>query len=170
MTMQELLDRESIRDLLMRYAHSVDRGDEAMLRDVYWPEATDDHGIFIGTAADFVSWLIPFRHTMSRSLHTLANMMIRLDGDVARVETYFIALHTFDNEKGVPCDMSLAGRYLDRMEKRDGQWRIGARSVVFDWYRQYLDSGDWSEGPVGPNGKYGTLGREDAVYQLFAGR
>lgn len=39
---QELLDREAIRDCLTRYAHAVDRGDEAMLRAVYWPGATDD--------------------------------------------------------------------------------------------------------------------------------
>jgi hypothetical protein len=167
---QELLDREAIRDCLMRYAHAVDRGDEAMLRDVYWPDATDDHGIVIGSAADFIAWVIPFRRATRRSLHMIANIMIRLDGAVARVESYFLALHTFDDPQGVPYDLSLAGRYLDRMEKRDGAWRIQARSVAFDWYRQYPDSREWSEGPVGPNGRYGTLGREDPVYRLFTER
>jgi len=28
-----------------------------------------------------------------------------------------------------------AGRYIDRFERRDGTWRIAARSVADDWHR-----------------------------------
>jgi hypothetical protein len=27
----------------------------------------------------------------------------------------------------------MCGRYLDRFEKRDGDWRIADRQVIFDW-------------------------------------
>jgi hypothetical protein len=46
--LRELSDREAIRDCLMRYCHGVDRCDEPMIRDVYWPEATDEHGMLSG--------------------------------------------------------------------------------------------------------------------------
>ena len=34
------------------------------------------------------------------------------------------------------------GRYLDRLEKRNGEWRIGLRRVIMDW-RFRADSGPW---------------------------
>jgi hypothetical protein len=48
-----LLDKEAIRDCLMRYCHGIDRCDEDLVRRVYWPGATDDHGMFSGPASDF---------------------------------------------------------------------------------------------------------------------
>lgn len=167
--LQSLIDREAIRDCLMRYAHAVDRGDEEMLRGVYWPNATDDHGIVSGTADDFIAWVLQFRRDASRSFHSIANVMIRLDGARANVESYFIALHTSRADDGSSFDLSLAGRYLDRMEKRGEEWRIISRKLVFDWYRHYPDSRDWAQGPVGPGGHYGAIGRADRAHELFCG-
>lgn len=44
MTLDELLDREAIRDCLARYCRGVDRLDRALLLSTYWPGAEDDHG------------------------------------------------------------------------------------------------------------------------------
>lgn len=30
----------------------------------------------------------------------------------------------------------MAGRYLDRFEKRGDEWRIAARTVVYDWLEE----------------------------------
>ena len=46
LTMQQIIDREEIRDLMMRYARGVDRGDWETVRAVYHPDARDDHGDF----------------------------------------------------------------------------------------------------------------------------
>jgi len=54
------------------------------------------------------------------------------------------------------------GRYLDRLEKRDGVWRVLHRRVVVD-YRYLADGsvhGDW-DGYV-----KGTWGRSDPSYDL----
>ena len=37
--MQELVDREAIRECLYRYCRGIDRLDEAALRSSYWPDA-----------------------------------------------------------------------------------------------------------------------------------
>lgn len=138
--LQELLDRDSIRECLYRYARAIDRGDTECLRSVYWPDATDDHGVFSGNAAAFVDWIVSLRPSRIRSAHHLTNLSIRLETRAAQVETYFLALLTLRNPQGQPYDVILAGRYLDHMEKRGDEWRIKARKVVFDWFRQYEDT------------------------------
>src|SRR3546814_10686384 len=46
-------------------------------------------------------------------------------------------------------DVSIGGRYLDRMEKRDGEWRIAQRTMLYDWYQDFGVSVDWSHGVMG---------------------
>ena len=41
--LQSLLDREAIRDCLLRYCRGIDRCDEEALRSAYWEDATDCH-------------------------------------------------------------------------------------------------------------------------------
>jgi hypothetical protein len=43
----------------------------------------------------------------------------------------------------------VSGRYLDRFERRNDEWRIAERLVVHDWFRESADTGDWSKGPFG---------------------
>lgn len=121
------------------------------LRSVYWPDATDDHGVFSGSATAFVDWIVSLRPSRLRSAHQLANMLIRLEPRAARVETYFLALLRLRGPHGEPYDLSLAGRYLDRMEKRGDEWRIKTRVVVFDWSRQFEDAREWLPNAIGPS-------------------
>ena len=46
-------------------------------------------------------------------------------------------------------DTCIGGRYLDRLEKRGGKWRIGARTMLYDWYQDWGRSIDWSQGVMG---------------------
>jgi hypothetical protein len=80
-TLQGLLDREAIRDCLYRYCRGIDRLDEESLRSAYWPDATDRHGAYDGSAAA----VEPLRNLQAagRIVHLLGNIMIELRGDVA---------------------------------------------------------------------------------------
>lgn len=42
--LQQMLDREAIRDLVWRYCRAVDRRDFAALSALYHPDAIDEHG------------------------------------------------------------------------------------------------------------------------------
>jgi hypothetical protein len=53
---------------------------------------------------------------------------------VAFGEVYFHAYHKVPVQDGFE-DVIIAGRYLDRYEKRDGMWKIVYRSEVVDWSR-----------------------------------
>src|SRR5258706_5309876 len=86
---QKLLDEQAIRKLLFDYCHAVDRCDAEALAATFHEDATDDHGIFTGTAKDFVKWVIPFLlENYLSTTHPLSNIRLRIDGDVAHAETY----------------------------------------------------------------------------------
>jgi len=156
----EMVDREAIRDCLYRYSRGVDRCDEDMLRSVYWEDAQDDHCLFVGQREDLIAWVLPLLRGMASSQHTIGNIFIRLHGDHADVETYYHGHHRV-NEGTKFVDSVQAGRYVDRFEKRDDEWRIAKRKVIVDWFREYVDSGDWEKGPAGnpqikPGGRHPT--------------
>jgi hypothetical protein len=46
-------------------------------------------------------------------------------------------------------DTVIGGRYLDRLEKRDSEWRIAHRQMLYDWLRDFGVSVDWSQGIMG---------------------
>lgn len=127
----ELLDRDAIERCLKDYSRAVDRLDRDLLLSLYHPDAIDDHGIFVGGPEAFADWVIDM-HTRTHLSHQHCqfNSTIDLDGDTAHVETYFMFVGL--NRTGPTFAMS-GGRYIDRMEKRDGKWAIAARICVRDW-------------------------------------
>lgn len=156
--MAELADREAIRDCLYRYSRGVDRCDEEVLRSVYWEDAHDDHCLFRGSREELIAWVIPLLREREATAHNIDNILIRLHGERADVETYFQGYHVM-RTGGKPTASLQGGRYLDRFEKRDDEWRIARRKVVVDWFRAFPDAGDWSTGPQGqsqiePGGRY----------------
>jgi hypothetical protein len=160
----ELADREAIRDCLFRYARAIDRLDEDLLRSAYWPDAIDTHLAFSGTVEEFIAWAFPMMRAMDRNLHIIGNILIRLDGSKAAVETYFYGIQRA-GISGVMRDTVAAGRYLDRFERRGEEWRVAERLVMTDWFREYPDSADWSGGPFGmPQAARGAPWPQDQSY------
>jgi hypothetical protein len=128
---EELRDRQAIRDLLATYSRGVDRLDRELLLSVYHPDAIDDHGVFIGNPSEFADWAIAMHSATHLShQHCVLNHTCDLDGDVAHTETYYMFVAM--NRAGVPLATS-GGRYIDRMEKRNGRWAIAARLCIRDW-------------------------------------
>ena len=154
----ELADREAIRDCLFRYARGVDRCDEETLRSVYWEDAQDDHCLFVGTREPLIAWLLPLLRERETTQHTIGNILIRQEEAQADVESYFEGYHVVRRDEKVAGFLQ-GGRYLDRFERRDGEWRIARRKVVVDWFREYPEAGDWRKGPqrqaqIEPGGRY----------------
>lgn len=128
-----LLDREAIREAVFRYCRGIDRLDEAALRASYWPDATDSHGAYKGSASGFIDIALPKLRESGRMIHHVGNLSIELRGTQAAVETYFLAWQRDRGADGGETETFLAGRYVDRFEKRGNEWRVVARVVVYDW-------------------------------------
>lgn len=162
--LQELLDHRAIEDVVLRYCRGIDRRDRDLIRSCYHPDATDSHGTFEGTVDEFLDWVFKLLARYTMTFHFVGNVLIEIETDVAASETYGIAFHRSEEDK--PYLSLMTGfRYLDRFERRDGVWRIAARTAVTEWSRMDDPAGRW-ETPEGI--LTGRPDRGDAVYALLS--
>jgi hypothetical protein len=152
---RQLRDRQAIGDCLNRYSRGLDRHDDELLSSVYHGDAIDHHGPpFLGPPRDFVPWAHKL-HTDDyfSHQHYVTNNTVDIDGDVAHSEIYFQAVL---RRKDGLLDLR-GGRYIDRLERRDGVWRVAGREVLVDWAS--TTGGAVLEMPTG------TWDRTDVSYQ-----
>lgn len=149
----DLIARRDIYAVLTTYSRALDRCDVGLMKSVYWPDGTDHHGVFDGNAAEFAEFIVrEIQNWFEVTMHALMNVNMEIDGDTACTETYLFAYHKVRAEKapeifgarymtmfeghGLDADhhhFYFGGRYLDRLERRQGEWRISKRQVVMDW-------------------------------------
>jgi hypothetical protein len=128
---QELWDREQIHRCLLKYCRGVDRFDRELILQAFHADCLDEHGKFVGTPEEFVEWALGQHGAAHLShQHCILNHTAEIDGDTAHAETYFMFVCM--NRKGKPLTLG-GGRYVDRLEKRNGEWRIAARVTLRDW-------------------------------------
>lgn len=167
MDLEDVTAELAIRNVLARYSRGVDRGDLALLKSVYHPEAIDDHGSFKGNGWEFAEILVKRmdEHTIP-SQHHVTNVLIELHGDWADVESYVLAYHPVSDGAGGEVHALFGGRYLDRFEKRTGEWKIAERRVLMDWTRSALPGDSWGLEAVFADAA-GGRGRADPSYGRF---
>lgn len=158
---QALLDKEAIRETLCRYARGLDRLDAEMTKSAWHEDAVQVHGEFEGPAQMFVEHAIDFLRHHDAQSHMMGNYLIELDGDVAQVESYGIAFQRMNADGGVQTDSLLGCRLLDRMEKRDGEWKIARRRTVTDWCMDAPTNVTWGDGTLAVMNTPAGLGRKD---------
>ncbi len=162
----EYLDKQDCTELVHRVARAIDRCDAALLATLFHPDATDDHGMFQGSATDFIAWVMPVLATMQRTQHFIGQVLVEVAGDHAASESAFIAHHAIATPDG-DIFMIAAGRYLDRFERRDGAWKIAHRHAVYDWNSTVPLTDNWDRTTPGAMA-YGMRGTADASYAHFA--
>lgn len=164
----ELVAKQAIHDVVMRYCRGIDRLDEELVRSVYHPDAYDDHGTFKGNGWDFASYVIEALAAVpQRTMHTIGNELVQVDGDVAHGEAYLVAHHLFDDGASGRTLFSFHGRYVDRYERRDGDWKIAHRIVVKDWAESRPFTETWADDSPFATG---VRSRDDLVYERTAAR
>jgi ketosteroid isomerase-like protein len=128
---QLLWDHRQIEDCLNRYSRGFDRCDMEIAKSAYWPDALDDHPGFCGLAHAMCDHFDAYHKDLWESTqHHITNTQIEIDGDTAHAESYcFLAAKTRESFELV----IVGGRYIRRLEKRDGEWRIAAAVLVADW-------------------------------------
>jgi SnoaL-like domain len=122
----------------------MDRLDRDLGHTVFWPEATADYGqMFQGTGYGFIEMCLEAHPNFTSHSHQFSNILIAVDGNTATSETYGdVTLRRLDAE-GRCIDLRNLGRYVDRWEKRDGQWRIIARTYLHDFDQSGESRGDF---------------------------
>jgi hypothetical protein len=133
---QHLLDEAEIRRVHIRYCRGVDRMDWDLIRSCYHPDAIDRHGAYEGGVEGFIEWAAELLPAFECTQHFTGNQYVQVDGDVAYAEHYAQAIHRTRPTSEAPArDWIAFIRYIDRMERRNGEWRIADRMVVLDSQR-----------------------------------
>ena len=88
--------------------------------------------------------------------------LCEIDGDVAHAESYVIGLFA---DKGAEMSRMLAGRYIDRLERRNGEWKIVLRRATVEVAME--GKAILPNGRTPPGSRYlkGDRGHNDPSYQ-----
>ena len=129
---RELLDKQACAEVLTRYCRALDWLDGEALKNVFAPDAHIDYGFFRGRGDAFIPVVMEVEHSFERRWHFVANAIIQVHGDSADAESYGLAA-AVSTKEGKTTTHVFGGRYLDRLERRDGQWLITWRQYVLDW-------------------------------------
>lgn len=165
--LREMLDEFALRKLVNAYCRAVDRGDTAQLRQLYHHDAVDAHGGFsAGGVAAFLEQLIATRPYLRAMQHHITTANFAVDGDRAEGEIYSLAFHTLA-ARDRDVDVVVAGRYLDKYEKRDAGWKILHRTVVTDWARVDDPSSMDMSHPITRDTVKGALDGSDPAAAFF---
>ncbi|WP_428341458.1 nuclear transport factor 2 family protein [Mycobacterium sp.] len=124
-----LSDIEAIRMLMAGWIHrDNDNWDE--LAGLFHPDATIEITWFSGLARDFIEGSRSMDQSALRTKHFIGEPVITFAGDRALVETNAMII-------GENTDLDLGttthNRFLDRVQRRDGIWRIAQRDSVYDF-------------------------------------
>ncbi len=154
MNEREAIDRVELTDLVMRYCRGIDRRDFNLVRSLYHDDAIDDHGdMFCGSPDEYVKWLPIVLEPLDCTIHAISNSFFVIDGDVAEGEHYSTNFHR--TRQAPRQEIIIHGRYLDRYERREGEWKFARRQIVFDhgYVHPVNEAGVSQAGADAPHGR-----------------
>ena len=135
LSLQEISDREQVRDVLLEYGRSFD---ERRLED--YANLFAENGQWIGgptVATGPAEVLEMVKHVVEniptgpgrRNFHVMTNMVVDVDGDTATAWSRFIFY--MPGKDGKP-EVSTSGTYDDRLICVDGKWKFLRRQLTGD--------------------------------------
>lgn len=181
----ELIDREEIRQCVLRHFRAADRVDADLERAAFW-----DDGCFVGGPIDGkMSDIIPslYGELLGQSFdvtcHYIANMMVTVAGNSGFVECYGVGYHLIaDNpaalqgvlgeakyaeiadRPGDRHELLVGVRYAVEMARRQGVWKIFKMQPIIDWTRVQPAAGIVDGGLPAAIAGRGQRSRSDASY------
>ncbi|MFT4046168.1 MAG: nuclear transport factor 2 family protein [Solimonas sp.] len=125
-----LLDRQDITDCLTRFSRGMDRFDRELFLSAFHADATIAAGPFVGGPVALYDWASALHEAgQVATHHNLLNHSVEIDGDVAHSELYYLFVGRNRDET----NWVAGGRYIDRLERRDGVWKIALRTNAIEW-------------------------------------
>jgi hypothetical protein len=129
-TVQQLKDRQDILDCIQRECRARDRQDVAQISSCWWEDGVDEHGPIITRVPDYAARAnLGHRTNFHMTSHNITNHICELDGSTAHCESYVIGGLFWLNGKTTTIAL---GRYLDRLDKRNGEWRMLYRRCTIE--------------------------------------
>jgi hypothetical protein len=162
-TIEDVIAEAEIRDVHLRYCRANDRRDEELMRSCFHPDAVIELHETLNVDA-FIAMGNAMLAGFTVTWHNTGNQLVEVSGDAAWAERYTTSSHrTPADESGVARDLIVSGRYIDRMERRDGEWKIARRKMVVAFTRfDPVNPGD----PAAAGAVGGMRDRSDPSYAM----
>jgi SnoaL-like domain len=128
--LEKAADRQEILDCLTRFCRGMDRFDRDLYLSAFHADAQMAAGPYVGDVPGCWAWAQPMHEAgQTTTHHSLLNNTVDISGDTAHSETYylFVARNRDDS------NWMAGGRYIDRLERRAGQWKIALRTNLIEW-------------------------------------
>jgi hypothetical protein len=139
--LQELLDKQEIAEVLgARYARALDWLDLAELKTCFWDDGWVDYGFFEGNAHGWCDAVMPIESSSLHRFHYVFNIRVEVNGEHADAESNSLAGGRRENDDGALVQSFFGSRYLDKLERRDGIWKISERRTLLE-FAQELPAG-----------------------------
>jgi hypothetical protein len=177
-TAERIADRMMIQDVMYKWCRAIDRLDYDGMRASFHPDAIDDHAAYVGGVEGLLEWIRERHKPIPFSSHQVSNMLIEFaNPDLALVETCVRTLQRYPadakaslaqlsggqaGKPGMGMDLLTSSRYIDRFERRNGEWRIAHRTLIQDW-KQLMEVPENAPKPK-PGWRVGRRDRQDHVY------
>ena len=158
-----LKDRQDILDCVVRTSRGNDRFDKELIAGSYHPDGQHELGPKIISGPEYGDHANVAHAAISEvNLHNVTMHSCEIDGDVAHAESYVIGLFA---DKGAATSRMLAGRYIDRLERRGGQWGIVLRRATVEIAMEGKAILPNGKGVLGSGYLKGSRDRSDPSYQ-----
>ncbi|MEJ0034775.1 MAG: nuclear transport factor 2 family protein [Gammaproteobacteria bacterium] len=142
---RQVADDSAILQNELKYTRGLDRHDEKLSRDAFWPDAIITYGNVI-PPNDIGTWANSVHSKRAAHQHHVTGLTLDVDGDTAHEEGYIlftadVQRDTSADTNGVPSPGRVlrgskatlgTGRYVNRYERRDGQWKMAVHEYVHD--------------------------------------
>jgi len=128
--LEHMLDRQEILDCLTRFSRAMDRFDRELFLSAFHADAIIAAGEFVGGPGKLYDWASALHEQgQSSTHHNLLNHTCDIEGDIAHTETYYL----FVGRNRDDTNWIAGGRYIDRLERRGGEWKIALRTNAIEW-------------------------------------
>jgi len=128
--LERVADRQEILECLTRFCRGMDRFDRDLYLSAFHADAQMAAGPYVGDVQGCYDWARPMHDAgQIATHHSMLNNTVEISGDTAHSETYYL----FVGRNRDDSNWLAGGRYIDRLERRAGQWKIALRTNIIEW-------------------------------------
>ena len=163
----EVVAKQEIAHAIATLQRGIDRRAAGLMKSAFHGDADVDYGFFVGPAVDFCDLMSggPAPAPQHVTMHRPSNVWIKVHGERAISESY-VFVYAPRSEPGGEVQALIGGRYLDRHERRNDEWRLSHRTYVLDWNTNRPGTGTALSGFQVPYAR-GLSGAEDPGVRLL---
>jgi hypothetical protein len=144
-TIDSMADHQGILENELQYTRGLDRHDEALIRDSFWSDARASYGTLV-SMDELAGWANDSHANSAAHQHHVTTLSLDVVDGTAHEEGYILYSSDMPRDKNLDTvgdptpGRAVAGsfttlgtgRYVNRYERRDGDWRMIVHEYVHD--------------------------------------